>query len=105
MTKLDCNVVSCSYNENRMCKRENITVGGMEARKASETACESFSPRGTNTMTNLDGKGPSPETNIACNAVTCRYNDNKKCTAEHIQIAGVKAVSTGETECGTFQAR
>ena len=32
-------------------------------------------------------------------------NDNKKCTAGHIQIAGVKAVSTGETECGTFQCK
>ena len=105
MTRLDCSVTSCSYNENRMCKRDNITVGGHAAIKPSETACESFSPRGTNTMTNLDGKGPSPETNIACNAVTCRYNDNKKCTAEHIQIAGIKAMASGETECGTFQCK
>lgn len=105
MTKLDCSVVSCSYNENRLCKRENITVGGHEAIKPSETVCESFYPRGTNTMTNLDSKGPKKETNIACNAVTCVYNEDKKCTADHIQIAGVKAVSTGETECGTFQAR
>lgn len=105
MTKLACSVVSCSYNENKMCKRENITVGGYEANKPSETVCESFYPRGTNTLTNLDAKGPSPETNIACNAVTCRYNANKKCTADQIQIAGVKAVSAGETECGTFQVK
>lgn len=105
MTKLDCSVVSCSYNENRLCKRENITVGGRKAIKPSETVCESFYPRGTNTMTSLDGKGPKEETNIACNAVTCVYNENKKCTAEHIQIAGVKAVTAGETECGTFQCR
>ena len=105
MTKLDCSVTSCSYNENKMCKRDNITVGGCKAIKPSETACESFHPRGTNTMTSVDGKGPSLETNVACNAVTCRYNNNKMCTAKHIQIAGVKAVSTGETECGTFEAR
>ena len=76
MTKLDCNVVSCSYNENKLCKRDNITVGGMQAKKPSETVCESFYPRGTNTMTNMDGKGASKETNVACNAVTCMYNDN-----------------------------
>ena len=105
MTRLDCSVTSCSYNENRLCKRENITVGGMEAKKPSETVCESFYPKGTNTMTNLDNKGASEETNVACHAVTCVYNDNKKCTAAHIQIAGVKAVSSGETECGTFQCR
>ena len=105
MTKLDCNVVSCSYNENRLCKRENITVGGMGAKKASETVCESFYPKGTNTMTNMDSHGPSIETNVACNAITCVYNQNKKCTAEKIQIAGMKAVASGETECGTFQSR
>ena len=56
-------------------------------------------------MTNLDSKGASVETNIACNAVTCMYNSNKKCTAEKIQIAGVKAMTSGETECGTFQCK
>jgi len=33
MTNLECSVVSCSYNENRLCKRDNITVGGHEANK------------------------------------------------------------------------
>ena len=105
MTKLDCSVTGCSYNENRLCKRNDITVGGNNAHKPSETVCESFYPRGTNTMTNMDAKGAKAETNIMCNAVTCMYNNNKKCTAKHIQIAGVKAVTSGETECGTFQCK
>ena len=105
MTKLGCNVVSCSYNENKLCKRDNITVGGQKAMKPSETVCESFYPRGTNTMTNLDAKGPSEMTNIACNAVTCVYNSNKICTADQSQIAGIKAMTSGETECGTFQCK
>lgn len=105
MTNLECSVATCSYNENRMCKRENIKVGGQEAIKPSETVCESFYPRGTNTMTSLDDKGAQKETNVACGAVTCVYNQDKKCTADHIQIAGVKAVASGETECGTFQCR
>lgn len=105
MTKLDCTVANCSYNENKMCKRENIRVGGRNAVKPSETACESFYPRGTNTMTSIDAKGPARETGIACDAVTCRYNKNHKCAAEHIQIAGVHAVTNGETECGTFQCK
>ena len=105
MTLLDCSVVSCSYNENKMCKRENITVGGREANKPSETVCESFCPKGTNTMTNMDSKGPKRETNIACTAVTCRYNANKKCTAGQIQIAGIHAMTNGETECGSFEVK
>ena len=105
MTKLDCNVVTCTYNSNKKCKRENITVGGQEALKPSETACESFYPKGTNTMNSFDHEGPKTALNIACKAVTCVYNKDKKCTADHINIAGVHAVATGETECGTFQCR
>lgn len=103
MTKLDCTVVSCAYNSNKKCRRENITVGGQEANKPSETACESFYPKGTNTLTSMACEGPKTALNVCCNAVTCRYNADKKCTADHIAIAGVHAVTTGETECGTFQ--
>lgn len=105
MTKLDCSVVGCVYNNNRRCRRENITVGGHEASKPSETACKSFSPKGTNTLTSMAIGGPKESLNVACDAVTCRYNNNKKCAAEQIQIAGIKAVTNGETECGTFQCK
>ena len=105
MTKLDCLVVNCAYNANKMCKRENITVGGHEASKPSETACKSFLQKGTNTMNSISTGGPERETNIACDAVTCRYNHEKKCTADAIVVAGMNAVTNGETECGTFQSR
>ena len=82
MTKLDCTVVTCTYNSNKKCKRDNITVGGNEAIKPSETACESFYPKGTNTMTSLDNDGPKTALNVACKAVTCVYNKDKKCTAD-----------------------
>ena len=105
MTKLECLVVNCAYNANKMCKRENITVGGHEARKPSETACKSFSPKGTNTLNSIACGGPERETNIACDAVTCRYNHDKKCAADAIIVAGMHAVTNGETECGTFQSK
>ena len=68
MVKLDCNVVSCAYNANNCCKRDNITVGGHGANKSSETVCKSFSPKGTNTLTNVMG-GAEKETNVSCDAV------------------------------------
>ena len=42
MTKLDCNVVNCSYNEDNCCRREDIHVEGMKAKMPSETSCGSF---------------------------------------------------------------
>lgn len=107
MTNLDCTVLSCIYNENKSCERGNIQVGGREAMKSSETACESFVQKRSdgekNQTQNKVGESASYPTEVACNAVKCRYNKEKKCHAEHIQIAGVHAVTTGETECGSFE--
>lgn len=105
MTKLGCSVENCAYNANKMCKRENITVDGPEAKKPSETACKSFMAKGTNTLNSLSCSCVAKETNVACDAVTCKYNQKNKCTAEEIAIAGVHAMTNGETECGTFACK
>ena len=42
MTQLDCSVTSCLYNQDHYCAKEDITVGGSNAKKASDTCCESF---------------------------------------------------------------
>ena len=52
MTKLDCNVVNCSYNEDNCCRREDIHVEGMKAKMPSETSCGSFAARGCGCATN-----------------------------------------------------
>ena len=45
MTQLDCSVTSCLYNQDHYCAKEDITVGGSNAKKASDTCCESFKER------------------------------------------------------------
>ena len=35
MTQLDCSVTSCLYNQDHYCAKEDITVGGSNAKKAS----------------------------------------------------------------------
>ena len=114
MVKLDCSVIGCAYNNNNSCRREDITVGGHEAHKSSETACKSFAPKGTNTLVNACGGAKKEtkvacdakkETKVACDAVNCKYNEAKVCHADHIGIAGRHAVTNGETECGTFMER
>lgn len=42
MTKLDCNVVNCSYNADNCCRRTDIQVEGTQAKTSSETCCGSF---------------------------------------------------------------
>lgn len=101
MTKLDCNVVSCSYNEDNCCRRSDIQVEGTDAHTPSETSCGSFVPRGCGCNRNELGE-PAKATAVACEAVECRFNREKKCSADHIGIAGGHADSGRETECGSF---
>ena len=105
MTKLDCSVVNCMYNSENSCRKEMITVGGHEAHNPSETACKSFAQRGSQGVKNAGCGMPKKETEIACDAVNCRFNENKVCAANHIKIAGKHAVTNGETECGSFEQK
>lgn len=103
MTKLDCNVVNCFYNENNNCKRTDIHVEGNRAKTPSETSCGSFTPRGSGNATNACGCKSSKETNVLCDACDCKFNEERKCSASHIGISGGHADSSRETECGSFQ--
>ena len=42
MTRLDCSVVNCAYNKEDSCCKDNIHVGGKNAKVTDETCCESF---------------------------------------------------------------
>lgn len=105
MTNLDCSVISCTYNTDNSCKKDGITVGGHDAHKPSETACKSFAPKTMHSVTNLASCHASKQTEVACDAVHCKFNEDKKCRAKHIGIAGAHAVTNGETECGSFENR
>ncbi len=101
MTKLDCNVVNCSYNADNCCKRGDIHVEGIQAKTPSETCCGSFAPKGCGCGSNSTQEAKK-DTNVLCDACECRFNESKKCTAGHIGIAGGHADSCRETECGSF---
>lgn len=57
MTKLDCNVVSCSYNDDNCCSRQDILVEGTQAKTSSETCCGSFAPKGCGCGSNCHKDG------------------------------------------------
>ena len=103
MTKLDCNVVNCSYNADNCCKRTDIQVEGVKATTPSETSCGSFAPRGCGCH-DCHIEGPKKETKVSCEAAECRFNREQECSAEHIGIAGGHADSSRETECGSFSS-
>lgn len=102
MTVLDCNVVNCSYNEDNCCRRRDIHVEGTQAKTPSETCCGSYTHKGCGCAVNAAGE-VSKDTEVMCEAVECKFNQSKKCSAKHIGIAGGHADSNRETECASFQ--
>lgn len=100
MTRLDCNVVGCAYNDDNCCKRSDIKVEGDGATVSSETCCSSFEKKGCG-CTNSCGCAKK-ETQVKCEAVECMYNKNQVCHANHIGISGGHADSVSETECASF---
>ena len=39
MTQLNCSVTSCLYNQDHYCSKDDITVGGSNAKRTSDTCC------------------------------------------------------------------
>ena len=99
MAELNCSATNCCYNEDRLCTKGDILVGGKDAACPNETCCESFSAAGN--YRNACGCGSS-NVSIDCEASSCAFNKSSKCTAGHVEIKGSGAVQCGETECATF---
>lgn len=105
MPSLDCGVQTCYYNKEYKCCLEGIRVKGSEAYSSKSTACGSFREKSEGTFTNSCEctMKPSDRSKIACEAVKCCYNRDKKCAAEEVDITGNGARSYTETECETFK--
>ena len=101
MTNLDCAVTNCLYNSDKCCCKGDIKVQGQAAEKVSETCCGSFVERKENVGKNTVAQ-PSRQIDVACEACKCEFNEDSKCTAQHIGIAGHDACKCSETECASF---
>lgn len=100
MTKLQCMVTSCYYNEDKLCSKGDIMVDGKNAKDAGGTCCSSFKERTTGASNSM--RSPKNEIEVDCKACNCVHNEDCKCAADHIGIAGNNACQCQETECMTF---
>lgn len=102
MPALVCSAKNCMYNNAMYCSRGDIQVGGEEATACQDTLCESFEERKGDSLKSSVGT-PSVHSEIRCEAGHCRYNQNCRCHAEHVDISGASAHCCDETECVTFE--
>ena len=101
MPALSCSAMTCVYNQNELCSKGDIRVGGSGAKSSMETCCESFKERQGTSASNSMGT-PSANADIRCEAEHCQYNQNCCCSADHVDVSGAAACRCEETECTTF---
>ena len=102
MPLLTCSAQSCIYNKGMNCSRGDIQVDGTDARRMEDTCCHSFEERKEHGAQNSMGHA-SAVIDIKCEANTCVYNENCKCTAGKVGIAGASACEAAETECSSYR--
>lgn len=104
MPILNCSAVNCIYNKNELCSKGEISVEGQVATNPDQTSCASFQERGSASVSNTMGS-PMEKVEVDCKACECTYNNNCKCEAAQIDIAGANASHCQDTKCGTFQCK
>ncbi len=102
MTNLGCNVQTCGYNKDCCCCRSNIVVEGSNACSKDETCCSSFKAQGQHTNS---AHTPNGTLNVECGATNCKFNEARRCVADHIEISGASASSSAQTLCSSFVAK
>lgn len=102
MPELKCTVQTCVHNKQFLCNLDKIQVGGNQAKTPRETCCDSFQERKSDTYTSDVTEQASALTNIDCEAVECKYNENCNCHAGKISVEGSNACQCESTECATF---
>lgn len=104
MTNLGCTVSTCLHNSDNLCCKQTIIVDGMSAMNAQGTCCGSFDENKGGSFQNIF-KTPESRLEVDCEAVQCVYNENRHCSADHIDISGDGAQNPEHTECATFKTR
>lgn len=104
MTTLKCSVQNCVHNSDQCCCKSAIIVDGSHAESKDNTCCGSFDEkRGENFKNSYES--PNTSLRVECEAINCVYNTNRLCSADKIDISGMKASSAEATECSTFRMR
>lgn len=102
MTQLKCSVENCTYNSERLCAKGEIMVGGHSATASNETCCESFKEE-SGSARNAVSSHASKNIEVECKAENCTFNEECRCSAQEIGIAGNNACTCAETACHSFE--
>ncbi|MEG0133227.1 MAG: DUF1540 domain-containing protein [Clostridium sp.] len=114
---LTCDANNCIHNISGLCSAKKIDIQGIGGGNNKHTQCGTFEGKGIkNAITSVFNMNVAGEikqifssSNIAmnpiinCDTITCRFNINRNCGADFIQIHEGVELGSNRTECETFQ--
>jgi hypothetical protein len=117
--QLSCSAAGCVHNMSGLCSANNIQVLGSGAHSSDQTMCQTFAEKGfKNAVTHLPNMNVVGEVRqlfsknsvemypaIRCQAINCRFNNDRACYANYVQIHGPSAEGSEGTQCETFNQR
>jgi len=96
MSKIKCGQKKCRYNTNEYCMKSGIYVD-------NHANCDSYEEGQKVDNSKFEfGTFERLENNIVCNAMHCKYNNNKNCTVNHLNI---NEKTNHEAKCIDFEER
>lgn len=105
MPIIKCNCKNCTYNHITNCMKNGIAVEGQHASKTDDTMCESFnySSKKNYNYELADFDNRTTNSDVWCDAITCKHLVNGKCKSKQISIDGDSSLLSTETCCSTYE--
>lgn len=106
MLKINCDVINCSHNNDKICFANVVSIGGKNAKKDCDTCCGSFlDEKNYGKLTNNINDMGNQSSSLLCNVVSCSHNSNNLCNADTIHVSGKDINLYTETYCSTFKQK
>ena len=114
---LSCTATNCVNNMSGICSASTINVSGSNAHTSESTQCETFAEKGLrNSLANVlnmnvvgefkqvfNSESIEMSPSVRCDATNCKHNENNLCAADNIMVNGLGALTSGRTQCETFE--
>lgn len=104
MTKVQCGVTNCSYNNDQVCYAKRVAIGGQGAVEDQGTCCGTFLNNDAYSNLAEHTEYISPCDAVSCTVGSCTYNKEQKCSLKDIQVEGSGNAGVYiETYCSSFK--
>lgn len=106
MNKVNCNVNTCSFNNNNCCYASRVNIGGIGATDDDDTCCGTFLDKSHYSDLTQQATTENGNTAVVCKVNTCKNYSNHLCMLQSINVDGTSEPKIyTETYCSSFESK